>query len=105
MKHREVHALDQVSDDLLIAREFYDRIEIGLGDYFKESIFAKLSSLSFYAGIHQKHYDYYRVLGNPFPFAIYYDIIDAKVIAVAVLDMRQDPKSIAQQLEQRKDRS
>ena len=105
MKYREVHALAQVSEDLLIAREFYDRVEIGLGNYFKDSILAQISSLCFYAGIHQKHNGYYRLLGNPFPFAIYYDIIDDKVIVVAVIDMRRDPKSIAQQLEQRKDKS
>ena len=105
MKYREVHALDQVSEDLLIAREFYDRVEIGLGNYFKESILAEISSLSFYAGIHQKHNGYYRLLGNPFPFAIYYDIIDDKVIVVAVIDMRRNPKSITRQLEQRKGKS
>lgn len=49
MKLREVHLLDEAVDDLDQGRAFYDAQEIGVGDYFIESVLGDISSLRLHA--------------------------------------------------------
>jgi hypothetical protein len=42
------------------------------------------------------------MLSKRFPFAVYYEIVSEVARVVAVLDMRQDPKSIRRSLDGRK---
>ena len=53
-----------------------------------------LSSLSLYAGIHNKRFGFYRALSRRFPYSIYYDIEDDEARVYGVLDNRRDPKWI-----------
>ena len=71
---------------------FYERQQTGLGAYFLSSIMSDLRSLSIYAGVHQKHNDYFRMVCTKFPYSIYYRKEGANVEIYAVLDDRRDPK-------------
>ena len=71
---------------------FYERQQSGLGAYFLSSIMSDLRSLSIYAGVHQKHNDYFRMVCTKFPYSTYYRKEGANVEIYAVLDDRRDPK-------------
>ena len=45
--------------DLAEARDFYESQSQGLGSYFLESVFTEVESLTLYAGIHRKVFDYH----------------------------------------------
>lgn len=82
-------------EDLIDGRRFYDLQELGVGDYFFDSVFADIDSLILYAGIHPKIFGFFRMLTQRFPYAVYYTLQDDEVAVVwRVLDLRQDPGSI-----------
>ena len=54
--------LSSAIDDLYEARLFYERQGEGLGDYFFDSLFSDIDSLTLYGGIHSKFHGYHRML-------------------------------------------
>lgn len=102
MKVREVFLISEVVTDLEQGVQFYNKQENGIGDYFFESLLSDFESLRFFSGIHNKKFGYFRALSKRFPYAIYYEIKDEKVIIVAVLDMRRDPNWIKANIKKRK---
>ena len=101
MKVSHVEVLEEAFDDLDAGRDFYERREVGVGEYFTASLLADLKSLRLLAGIHVMHNGYLRMLAARFPFAVYYEIVADVARVVAVLDMRRDPASIRNILTQR----
>jgi plasmid stabilization system protein ParE len=86
--------------DLLQGFTFYERQQMGIGDYFLDSLFSDIDALSLYGGVHPKPDGrLHRTLAKRFPFAIYYDMRDDLVTVVAVLDCRQNPASIVDRLQ------
>lgn len=85
-------------NDLARGRWFYDSQELGVGDYFFDSLFSDIDSLKLYAGIHPKVIGYYRMLARRFPYAIYYEICGDTTIVWRVLDLRQNPQTIIKKL-------
>lgn len=82
-------------DDLLDGYWFYEAQQIGIGDYFLDSLYADIHSLTIFAGIHAKAYrGIYRTFSARFPFGIYYIMDDMLVTVVAVLDTRRNPAAI-----------
>ena len=59
---------------------------------FVETVLSKLSELESKAGIHAKVFRHYRMLIKPFPYAVYYDIVNGTVLVRAVLDCRRSPR-------------
>lgn len=102
MKSNEVILLDEAVEDLETGREFYDEQEEGIGAYFVTTLLSDVTSLQLYSGVHPIHFDFYRMLSKRFPFAVYYEVVSRMTRVVAVLDMRQDPKSIREALKRRK---
>ena len=90
-----VRILSSALNDLARGREFYDRQAEGIGDYFFDSLFSDIDSLSLFGGIHRKVLGFHRLLAHRFPYAIYYKM-DSKssLIVYRVLDCRQDPAKI-----------
>ena len=88
-------ALKEVSNDLKVGEEFYEKQNNGLGLYFKDCIISDIESLWLYGGIHQKVFGFYRLLSKRFPYGIYYKIDNQIIIIVAVLDLRQNPRNIS----------
>jgi len=81
-------------NDLKNGYQFYESQVPSLGSYFLDSLYSDIDSLILYAGIHQKVFDYHRLLSKRFPYAIYYKIIKTTVIIWRVLDCRQNPVEI-----------
>jgi hypothetical protein len=54
MKIKDVVTLKEVANDLNEGKEFYDRREAGVGNYFWDSLVADIEPPKIYAGIHNK---------------------------------------------------
>ena len=102
MNIKSIIAIEEVKGDLDDGEEFYDLQEIGIGTYFRDCIISDIESLKLYAGIHAKHFGFYRMLSTKFPYVIYYYIQDDVAIVIAVLDMRRDPVWLNRKLKGRK---
>jgi plasmid stabilization system protein ParE len=85
-------------DDLLAGRDFYERQQTGLGVYFLDTLFSDIESLLLHAGVHAKHFGYYRALSKRFPYAIYYKLDGECVEIWRVLDCRRNPERIKMKL-------
>ena len=95
-----IRILTSALEDLSDGWAFYDVQELGVGDYFYDSLFSDIDSLALYAGIHRQFWGYYRLLSKRFPYAIYYKMESAdEVVVYRVLDCRQDPRRIQRALE------
>jgi hypothetical protein len=87
-----VRILTSAFNDLAAGRAFYESQGHGLGDYFFDSVFSDIDSLSLYGGIHPRVLGYHRLLAHRFPYAVYYKMdADGSVLVFRVLDCRQDP--------------
>jgi plasmid stabilization system protein ParE len=93
--------LDSAASDLEEGRDFYDRQEIGVGDYFLRALLDDIGSLRKTAGAHNIHFGFHRKLADRFPFAIYYSIEEDQIRIYAILDMRRDPSWIRGELSER----
>jgi hypothetical protein len=93
-----IEILDAAENDLLDGFKFYERQSIGLGNYFIDALFSDIESLRLYAGIHTRHFGYYRLLSKRFPFAIYYQIQGDVIRVYAILDCRRNPAWIRNRL-------
>jgi hypothetical protein len=98
MTVKELVVLEQVAFDLRQGKLFYDDNQEGIGDYFFDRIIADIESLRLYAGIHSRQFGLYLMLAKRFPFAIYYDVSEAAIIVIAVLDLRRNPTWLRKQL-------
>lgn len=95
----KVQILRSAIADLAAGRKFYDRQEIGIGDYFFDSLFSEIDSLALYGGIHAIHSGFHRLLAKRFPYAIYYKIIDGNAIVFRILDCRRNPNQLRKDLQ------
>ena len=97
----KVVVLDEAERDLADGYWFYENQEEGVGACFLIQLLSELESLPRYAGIHQVWFGkYHRMLSRRFPFGIYYTVAASEIRVHAVLDMRQNPASIRQRLQQ-----
>ncbi len=93
-----VRILDEAQLDLDAGFQFYESQETDLGDYFIDSLSSDIDSLRLYAGIHALHLGFHRLIPKRFPYAVYYLVETGAVSIYAVLDCRQDPRSIRKRL-------
>ena len=98
MKAKDIVVLKEATNDLKDGKAFYNNKEVGVGDYFWDSLIADIESLIIYAGIHSKKYGFYRMLSRRFPYAIYYEIKDNIAYVVAILPMHHDPEWVKHKL-------
>ncbi len=98
---RQVLVLEEAAQDLERGRDFYDNFEMGVGDYFADSLMADLERLALFHGIHSLHFGFHRMLASRFPFGIYYAERADRTDVVAVLDLRRDPSWIRDQIKER----
>lgn len=101
MRIKNVLILEEAAFDLEDGKYFYDEKEPGVGNYFWDSLLADIESLVIYAGIHNKKYDFHRMLAKRFPYAIYDEIKEETAYVVTVLPMRRDPAWIRGKLQRR----
>jgi len=93
-----IKILAEAEKDLEDGYHFYESQSSGLGTYFLDSLYSDIDSLLYFAGIHQVVFGYNRMLSKRFPFAIYYKVIDNKVLVFAILDCRRNPSWIRNKL-------
>jgi hypothetical protein len=93
-----IQILDEAEADLQDAREFYERQERGVGDYFAVALAADIDSLILFAGIHGTEFGFHRLLSKRFPFGVYYRIEESVIRVYAVLDLRREPAWIRRRL-------
>jgi hypothetical protein len=77
---------------------YYERKEIGLGNYFKNTLLAEIEGLSVTAGIHRMVRGHHRMISRVFPYAIYYKFSNETADVRAVIDCRRNPDWIYKQL-------
>ena len=65
----KVRVLRPAFDDLGSGREFYNKQQEGVWQYFFDSIFSEIDSLVLYAGIHHIQFGFHRMLARRFPYA------------------------------------
>jgi len=95
----KIKLLSSALEDLYKGRLFYEKQGEGVGEYFFDSLFSDIDSLTLYGGIHPKFFGYHRMLSKRFPYAIYYRIEGGSVVVVwRVLDLRRNPRKIRQSL-------
>lgn len=95
-----IRILESAVADLAFGKDFYERQEIGVGDYFQDCLFSDIDSLLLYAGIHRKLFGYHRMLSKRFPYAIYYQVDSEVILIIRVLDCRKDPLQLRKALGQ-----
>jgi len=88
---KRVVLLQEALDDLMDAKAFYDRIEVGVGAYCVDSLISDAERLGLFHGIHSKHWGLNRALGSRFPFGIYYIDTTDGVQVIGFLDLRREP--------------
>jgi plasmid stabilization system protein ParE len=78
--------------DLVVACEWYEARRVGLGEDFLDRVDACLQAIRrnpfLYPVVHE---DYRRALVRRFPFAIFYEPTDERVMIYAVLHSSRDP--------------
>ena len=90
----KIRILDLAIIDLEKGRDFYQAQQLGLGEYFLDSIFADIESLQLYAGTHQQYFGFYRLLAKRFPYAIYYRVT-TEIQVWRILDCRARPHGLS----------
>lgn len=98
---KEVLILEKAVTDLKKSKEFYNRQESGIGDYFIDEILSEIQELERKSGVHLEQFNYFRKLSRKFPYAIYYYISRKKVFVIAILDLRQNPTNLSEILSNR----
>jgi plasmid stabilization system protein ParE len=96
----KVRVLRPALEDLASGRKFYNQQAEGVGDYFFDSVFSELDSLILYAGIHQVHFGYHRLLARRFPYAVYYRVIEGEAVVFRILDCRRASRWIRKSLKE-----
>ncbi len=95
----QIRLTRSAEEDLVRGQAFYEAQQNALGTYFLDSLYADIDSLILYAGIHAKPIGrFHRALSKRFPFAIYYELKNDVITVVAVLDCRQNPKTMKDRL-------
>ncbi|MES9857216.1 MAG: type II toxin-antitoxin system RelE/ParE family toxin [Sedimenticola sp.] len=91
MNIKQLQILSEAEVDLEDGKLFYESQELGIGEYFWDSLLSDIGSLLIYAGVHIKEYGYYRMPSKRFPYSIYYDVKGDTVFVVAILPERRNP--------------
>ena len=95
----KIKILSSAVEDLHAGRVFYEKQGEGLGEYFFDTLFSDIDSLSLYAGIHIEIFGYHRLLSKRFPYAVYYRIESELIVVYRILDLRRHPNRIRQSLD------
>ncbi len=95
----EIFIKPRAESDLLDAFSFYDVQFPGLGEDPIRCVDAKLEFINRHPKACPEMYNgFRRGLISRFPFGIYYKIEEKRIVVFAVLDLRQNPKSIQSRL-------
>lgn len=95
----ELILLLQADFDIQSAFARYEEFQAGRGEVFMRQLDAAITLLRQYPEIAPVyHVPYRRMLLRDFPYGIFYQLQSKRLIVVAILDLRQDPKSLQHRL-------
>ncbi len=94
----KIRILSPAEEDLEKGYRFYDSQSPGLGLYFLDCLYSDIDSLTYFAGIHPVVFRFHRLLSKRFPFAVYYRIMEDRVVVFAILDCRRNPSWVRKRL-------
>jgi len=66
---KPVFVLSDAAEDLELGKAFYESQEIGIGDYFVDSLLSDIESLRLFHGIHKMDFGFYRNVVTPALFS------------------------------------
>ena len=96
----KVRIIEPAEQDLLDGYLFYESQAEGVGQYFLDCLYSEIDSLVLFAGTHRKVFrEFHWLLSKRFPYAVYCTLEDKISLVHAILDCRQNPKSIEKRLE------
>ena len=98
MNIKQVQILAEAVSDLDVGKQFYNKQEKGVGEYFWDSLISDIESLVIYAGVHSKVNSFYRMTSKRFPYSIYYSVRNETASVVAVLPERRNPHWLKEKL-------
>lgn len=101
MSVRAIRLLEEARRDLLAGKAFYETMQPGIGTYFWDCLLADIESLQIHAGVHQREFEFYRMLAKRFPYAVFYDLSPEHITVIAVLPLRRSPDWLAEQFRNR----
>lgn len=90
--------LEDAIEDIARARDFYDRLQQGLGDICADALWADIERLTDLHGVHAKFFGFHRLLSARFPCGIYYRDSPIRTEVFAVPYLRRDPLWLRGQL-------
>lgn len=77
--------------DIEIGYWFYESQSLGVGDYFRSSIFSDIDSLVIHGGSYHTVDGFHRKVCNTFPYKIYYEMTSSdSLTVVAVVGQREN---------------
>ena len=98
----KIRILPEAERDLDLGADFYESQSPGAGASFIRGLLDDIDGLLKHGGVHAKYRGFHRAMSHLFPFAIFYDVNGGFIDIYAVLDCRQDPATIDDQLAFRK---
>ena len=90
----KVEILPSAMMDIVKMRLFYDNVEQGLGEIFRNHIIDEIDKLENDAGVDEVRFGYFFRPENRFHQGIYYRQQGNEVVVWRVLDMRFNPRRI-----------
>ena len=101
MMHRS-RFLPEVEEDAIAGYEWYETKSPGLGEDFLRMFYARAGEISRNPLIFQKVYnEFRRCLLRRFPYAIYFTIMDRKIIVFGLFHCARDPHIVTETLHNR----
>ncbi len=89
----------EARQDILESYLWYERHRLGLGDEFTLCVDEARERISRYPESSPKVYTHYRkCLVHRFPYALYYRIVEERIIVVGVLHVKRNPEAIRESL-------
>ena len=100
----ELILLLQADLDIQAAFERYEDYQQGRGEVLMQQLDAAFTLLRQHPEMAPVYFgSYRRMLTREFPYGIFYEAQSARIIVVAVMDLRQNPRVIRQRLLGRRD--
>ena len=94
----------QADLDIQTAFNRHEEVQTGRGEIFMRQLDAALSLLRMHPEIAPVYAGpYRRMLIRDFPYGVFYQVQPNRIVVVAIMDLRQDPKSIRRKLFGRED--
>ncbi len=95
----ELILLLQADHDIQTAFERYENHQAGRGDLFLRQVDAALTLMRHHPEIARIYGgSYRRMLIRDFPYGIFYEVQPTRIIVAAIMDLRQNPRSIQRKL-------